>query len=611
MMVAINVMFGLVLATLFRREDNRAVFFWMMACFSFCIGALLISTRNNLPVVIGYSISNCLILLSHYLNFRSIEIFNNGKSPRYLWAELFCILYGLGFIFLKEKNSPELIASYVGICNMVFQFWIFIKLFSMRGFAPNKFSNLIGYCYLVGSLIWLLRLVLSNLYGFGESSDPGFANWLTLLILVLIVLLRHFFFLALLLTKSTEQLNNIGLLVKEKDMLLQDLSLKKAEAEMANSAKSQFLANVSHEIRTPLHGLIGMVSMLLKSTMTEEIRKPLDKVLYSSKALLFILNDILEFSKIDAGIVIVHNEPFSVSNLFNEVADFFTIPTANKNIDLLVEVDSSIPHDVKGDFYKLRQVLFNLVGNAVKFTETGSVLLKARLDHLDGQWATLTMIVTDTGIGIPPKDIEEIFKPFNQIDNTNSRKYDGVGLGLSITQSLLQNMSSKLVMKSQLNIGTQASFQLRLERSSIIEPKPDALKDQQINSESLNLSPLEGRHILVVEDHLINIEVIRQYLNFLKIQVHCVTDGLQCLDALQKNTYDLILMDIQIPILDGVQTTKKIRAMYQFADIPIIGLSAGFAKKEREIALESGMNDFLVKPFEIEDLAQLLVKYIK
>ena len=610
-MFAINLMFGLVLFTVFRREDNNAVLFWMSACFVFCLGGLLISTRNYLPVVIGYSLSNSLILLSHYLNLRSIEIFNYGKSRRYLWAELFCIIYGLGFIFIKQKNSPELVASYVSICNFVFQIWIFIKLISMRGFALNKFSNLIAYCYLVGSLIWLLRLYLSKVYSFGESTDPGFANWLTLLTLVLILLLRHFFFLALLLTKSSQQLNNISELIHEKDQLMIELAHEKSVAELANKAKGQFLANVSHEVRTPLHGLIGMVSILLKSTMTEEIKKSLDKVLYSSKALLFILNDILEFSKIDAGIVKIHNEPFVVKNLLNDVVDFFSIPIASKNIDLRLEIDPSIPHDVKGDFYKLRQVLFNLIGNSIKFTETGYVMVKARLDHLDGQWVTFTLMVIDTGIGISPNDIEEIFKPFNQIDNTNTRKYDGIGLGLSISQSILKNMGSELVMKSQQNIGTEASFQLRLERSLMIESKPPLLKNQQITSVSFNFSSLEGHHILVVEDNLINIEVLRQYLNFLKIKVDCVTDGLLCLDALQNHQYDLILMDIQIPNLDGIQTTKKIRAMNQFTDIPIIGLSAGFAKKDREIGLESGMNDFLVKPFEVEDLAKLLMRYIK
>jgi CheY-like chemotaxis protein len=344
--------------------------------------------------------------------------------------------------------------------------------------------------------------------------------------------------------------------------------------------------------------------------MSNDIRKSLDKVLYSSKALLIILNDILDFSKVDAGKYDIVNDPFKIKTIFDDTADLFLNPASEKNIEIQFHIDKNMPPDLLGDFYKLRQVIFNLVGNAIKFTEQGSIQVRAEVDCIENNVVNVTIRVIDTGIGISEDNLKNIYEPFHQIDNSNTRKYDGVGLGISICQNILRNMGSHLKMRSQLHVGTDASFQLRLEVQSNSETiiQPVVLSSLDDDQEALKAIP--NKRILVAEDNSINLDVIRHYLEFLSIGFTLVTNGDQCIEELQRNQYDLVLMDIQMPILDGIQATQKIRQLDQIKSIPIIGLSAGVRENEREICFQSGMNDFLGKPFEIEDLAKILRKHL-
>jgi two-component system, sensor histidine kinase len=408
-----------------------------------------------------------------------------------------------------------------------------------------------------------------------------------------------------------DELVLINSLLLEKEQLLKELSQEKVKSETANRAKGQFLANVSHEIRTPLHGLIGLTSIIMKSSMSEEIRNSLNKILYSSKALLLILNEILDFSKIEAGVIEIHQEPFKINHLMEDIHDLYSIPASEKGIELRFDIDPAIPEVMIGDFYKLRQVLFNLVGNSIKFTQQGFVEVQVKLNQSEELSVCVTMMVRDSGIGISEKDLKVIFEPFNQIDNTNSRRYDGVGLGLPISQNILWKMGSELVMTSQQGIGTESRFELRLRVNDRIPYKHRSLNaSSQKDESSLVYASLVGRRVLVAEDNLINIEVVRQYLTFLKIESDYVMDGQQCIEALKKNSYDCVLMDIQMPQLDGLQATYQIRLMPELKDLPIIGLSAGVAQSDRERGIDSGMNDFLAKPFEFEELAKILRKFL-
>lgn len=606
----INLMFGILLLILFKKKNNYSAKYWVWACFSFCIGSFLIAARNYLPVFIGFILANFLLSYSHYLCYQSIEHFNKGKNVNNLGMKLFCALYALGYSYIVSNDLIEYVGTYAGVANFILQFWIFIKIYEMRVIAVNQFSTVIAFCYLATSLVWFGRAFISIFYKLQMYGDHSFWDWMTLSIITMLILLKHFLFGAMQLTHSSDNLTNVEELLKERESLISQLQVEKLKAEKANAAKSQFLANVSHEIRTPLHGLIGLVSTILKSPMSNDIRKSLDKVLYSSKALLIILNDILDFSKVDSGKYEIVNEPFKFKTLFDDTADLFISATSEKNIRIQLHIDENLPPNLLGDFYKLRQVIFNLVGNAIKFTEQGSIQVRAEVDRIENKEVNLTIRVIDTGIGISEDNLKKIYEPFHQIDNSNTRKYDGVGLGISICQSILRNMGSHLEMKSQLHVGTEASFQLRLEvqlnGDSIIQPVVlSSLDDDQ---EALNAIP--NKRILVAEDNSINLDVIRHYLGYLNVEFTLVTNGELCIEELQKNQYDLVLMDIQMPILDGIQATEKIRQLDQIKAIPIIGLSAGVRENEREICLQSGMNDFLGKPFEVEDLAKMLRKHL-
>lgn len=517
-------------------------------------------------------------------------------------------------MFIKNNElSNDYVAAYLGIFSCALHAWIFFKIFGLRKQISNRFATLIAYCYLGSSLIWLLRISLSDYYGFGDSLDPGFVNWFLLLLLTMNFIIKNSFFFGLMLELKNNQLNKINILINEKNNLLFQLGDEKVRAENANLAKSQFLANVSHEIRTPLHGLIGLLSSVMRSPMSDEIKKSLDKALYSSKSLLHILNDILNFSKIDAGVDELNKAPFSIKQLFDDVSDLFLIASTDKNIQLRFDLDSKIPKALLGDFFKIRQVLFNLVGNSIKFTPHGFIEVKAYLEQINDRLATLTISVKDSGIGISAENIEEIFQPFRQLDNTSRRVHEGVGLGLAIAKKILSIMDSELVIKSQPGIGTEASFQLKLFIAvdvslAYLESKTPT-QDPELSL--LSHDSLVGLRVLVAEDNLINVEVLRHYLEFLKINAHFVADGQACIEELQRNVYDMVFMDIQMPKLDGIAATSEIRMIQAFKEIPIIGLSASIGLEDREKSLKSGINDYLVKPFELNDLASMILKYIK
>jgi signal transduction histidine kinase/CheY-like chemotaxis protein len=613
-MLIINLIYGVIFGLLFRKDNLQSVTYWVRGCFCFTLGAVLVIARDLLPSFSAWAAGVFLIAYAHFMCLKSLQVTVDRPKANDRIVIIILILYGLGYFLIKNMDLHRTYSAwYIGTFTFALHGWIFFKIFRMHKLISNTFATLIAYCYLFSSLIWLLRVILSQPYGFGESIDPGFINWFLLLFLTMNFIVKHSFFFGLMLEKKNNQLDKFNRLVSEKNDLLQQLGSEKTRAENANLAKSQFLANVSHEIRTPLHGLIGLLSAVIRSPMSEEIRKSLDKALYSSKTLLHVLNDILNFSKIDSGVVEVKTQTFSIKQLFDDASDLFLVAATDKNIQLRFDLDSHIPEPLIGDFFKIRQVLFNLVGNSIKFTSHGFIEVKAHLEKINNQQASFSITVKDSGVGISVEYLEEIFEPFRQIDNSSSRHYDGVGLGLAITQKILSLMDSKLLLKSQIDVGTEASFHLRL---PIAKQVPFGSLKLQASPQDGELSflsqdSLSNIRLLVAEDNPINVEVIRQYLGFLKINAYFVIDGQACIDELKRNQYDMILMDLQMPNLGGIDATSQIRMIEAFKDLPIIGLSASIGEDDREKSVRSGMNDYLVKPFELDELAKIILKHIK
>ncbi|MFW0756668.1 ATP-binding protein [Pseudomonas sp. H11T01] len=391
---------------------------------------------------------------------------------------------------------------------------------------------------------------------------------------------------------------------REQHQAMAQLIQTREEAEKANNAKSDFLAMMSHELRTPMNGVLGMLQLLETTEMTEEQIEYAALASESTEHLLKVINDILDFSRIERSALELEHIPFNLADLITSCAQAFQHSALQRGLSLELKIPAGMESlQVQGDPTRIRQILVNLIGNALKFTDQGSVTIEPQWQSLDHEVLWFTCSVRDSGIGISAQSLDLMFNAFQQADSSISRRYGGTGLGLPIARTLAERMGGTLRAQSEEGRGSVFTLEIPLalyqQSLPVLAPRLPSGNDHG-----------EGRNVLLVEDNPVNRTVIEAMLRSLGFTVSVATDGAQAIRSAESLIFEAILMDCRLPLIDGYEATRQIRQLPGCADLPIIALTANALQGDREACLDAGMNDYLAKPFKRTDLQQILQRWV-